>query len=265
MYDFRRINHPLILTHSVLIGLTPLIPIPFVDDWIKAGFQRRMFRQIAAAHEIQLSPEEVNALSQEDFWDSCASGCLHLFFRLLREIASKIFFWIEWRRAVNLVSISYYTGFLFDAALLDGYTLQSQPGSPPEPAVKLREAIRRARYGANMRLIQRIFRQSVRPLAFLGAAWQLARRAFSALPGLLAALPRTVWRAIRGTPGRIRDNLYLRIQMLLGKQKAPELKAVERIVQSMQAALLNMDSTHFDELRAKLLLELSKQEPDPRA
>jgi hypothetical protein len=259
MYDFRHINHPLILTHSVLIGLTPLIPIPFVDDWIKASFQRRMFRQLAAARGFQLTPEEINALSQEDFWDSCTQGCLHLFFRLLRELASKIFFWIEWRRAVNLVSITYYTGFLFDAALLDGYTLTGLPGASPEAAVKLREAIRRARYGANMRLIQRIFRQSIRPLAFLGAAWQLARRAFSALPGMLAALPRAVWRGIRGAPGRIRDNFFLRIQVLLGKQKAPEIQAVEHIVKSMQAALLNMDSTHFDELRKKLLVELERK------
>jgi hypothetical protein len=258
MYEFRRINHPVILTHAVLIGLTPLIPIPFVDDWVKATFQRRMVRQIAAARGFQLQPVEVEALIQEDFWSSCAEGCLSIFFRLLRELASKIFFWIEWRRGLNLVSVSFYSGFLLDADLMDGYSPVSEPGQPPEAAAQLREAIRRARYGANARLIQTIFRQSVRPLAILGAAWQLFRKAISALPGLIISLPGALFRAIRGAPGRLRDNIALRIQVLLGRQKAPEIEAVQRIVQSMQAALLAMDSRYFDELRNKLLVELGR-------
>jgi hypothetical protein len=263
MYEFRRINHPIILTHTVLISLTPLIPIPFVDDWIKAGLQRRMVRQICAARGFDLRPAEVEALIQEDFWSSCAEGCLYIFLRLLREIASKIFFWIEWRRAFNLLSITYYTGFLLDTALLDGYPLQGPPDAPPEAAARLREAIRRARYGANPRLIQRVFRQNVRPLAMLGAAWQLARRALSALPGLLAGLPKMLWHALRGAPGHIRDTILMRVHVLLGKQKPPEIQAVERIAQAMQEALLSMDSAHFDELRDRLHFELAQERPQP--
>jgi hypothetical protein len=266
VYDFRRINHAAILTHAVLVGLTPLIPIPIVDDWVKSAFLRRLVRQVSGARGLQLSGEQVEALIQENFWDGCVEGCLGLIGYVLRELLSKVFFFLEWRRAFNLVGQAYYTGFLIDAALLDGYPLAGANGSTVE-AARLREAVRRARYGANVRLIQRLFREAVRPFSLLGAAGPLIRRAVASLPRLLAALPGAVWRGVRSAPGqvargvgavphRILANLYLRIQVLLGKEKSPELETIRRITQSMQAALEKMDPAHFDELHARLVQEL---------
>jgi hypothetical protein len=270
MYAFEKINHGPILTHALLISLTPLIPIPFLDDWVKSSFQRRMVRQTAAARGMNLSTGEVEALIQEDFWDSCAGSCLMAPVYLLREVLSKIFFIIEIRRALMLFSRTYYTGFLMDAALLEKYPLPAVDGSPAA-AVRLREAIRRARYGANFKLISHLLRENVRPLALLKAAWSVVRQAVGGLPGMLAALPRAVWRGLRGTPGavargvksfpgRVRENFFLRVQVLLGKEKAPELKAVERMVQSMLDSLLKMDSRHFDDLVENLKREIRASE-----
>ncbi len=266
MYTFEKINHAAILGHALLISLTPLIPIPFVDDWVKSVFQRRMIRQITAARGVTLPDGEVEALIQEDFWDSCVGSCLEAPIYLLREILSKILIVFEFRRAVNLFSHTYYTGFLLDAALLDNYPLPAADGTVAA-AVNLREAIRRARYGANFKLIRTVLRENLRPRAVLNAAWGVIREAVVGLPGMLAALPGAVWRGLRSTPeavtrgvkgipAQVRENFYLRVQVLLGKEKAPEQKAIERMVQAMQASLLKMDSRHFDELVATLKREI---------
>lgn len=271
LYEFRRINHAAILTHAVLVGLTPLIPIPIVDDWVKSAFQRSLVRQIASARGVRLTGEQVEALIQENFWDGCVESCLGAIFYLLRELLSKVLFFLEWRRAVNLVAQTYYTGFLLDAALLDGYPLEDETGSTAR-AEQLREAIRRARYGANLRLIQRLFREALRPFSLLGAAGPLIRRAAAGLPRLIISLPGAVWRGLRSAPGqvargvsaiprRIMSNIYLRVQILLGRQKAPELETVRRIVQSMQAGLEKMDPAHFNELHARLAAELEGNQP----
>lgn len=278
MYSFQQINHAKILTHSVLVALTPLIPIPILDDVVKNVFLRNMVRQITAARQITLTPAQVEAFIQDNFWDSLIDGCLNLVFYILRELLSKIFFFVEWRRAINLVSTTYYTGFLLDAALLDGYALAGENGST-WPAEWLREAIRRTRYGANVRLFHRLVRQNIRPLAILKAAWPIIRQAVSSFPRLIISLPGILWRGIRSTPtqvasgvvsfgarlkaipGQIREQFILRVQVLLGKEKAPELKAIERLVQSLQAGLMKMDSQHFDELYANLAKEM---QPKPK-
>ncbi len=266
LYEFRRINHAAILTHAVLIGLTPLIPIPIVDDWVKGTFQRALVRQITGARGLKLTSEQIEALIQDNFWDGCVEGCIGVIVYILRELASKILFFLEWRRAFNLVGQTYYTGFLLDAALLDGYPLAGENGSTVE-AERLREAIRRARYGANLRLIQRLFREALKPFSLLGAAGPLVKRAVASLPRLLASLPGVAWRGLRAAPGqvargvgaiprRILNNVYLRVQVLLGKEKPPEVETIRRIVQSMQAGLEKMDPAHFNELHARLVAEL---------
>lgn len=271
MYAFEKVNHGSILGHAVLISLTPLIPIPFLDDWVKSGFQRRMLRQIAAMRGVNLSSNEVAELIQEDFWDSCVGSCLQAPIYLLREVLSKIFFIIEIRRALGLFSKMYYTGFLFDAALLEGYPLPASDGSTAS-AIRLREAIRRARYGANLKLMDHLLRENLRPLALLKATWGIIRQAVGELPKMLAALPGAIWRGLRGTPGavargiksipaRVRENFFTRVQVLLGKEKAPELKVLERMVQSMQASLLQMDSRHFDTLVVNLQNEIRAAGP----
>lgn len=141
MYAFPAVNHMVILIHALLVGLTPLIPIPFVDDWVKGLFLRRMVRQVAAARGVQLGSAETEALLQEDFLSGCLEGCLYTLLYLLRKIFSKLLFWVSWQRAFQIVSVTYYTGFLLDAALLDGYALQGDA----EAAARLNLAIRRAR------------------------------------------------------------------------------------------------------------------------
>lgn len=279
MYRFSATNHHIILIHAIPAALTPFIPVPVLDDWVKNTFMRNMVRSLSAAHGVTPNAAQVKSLIQEDFWDNCIEGCVGIFLYILRELLSKIFFFVEWRRAFLVLGTAYYTGFLIDAALQDGYPLASADGSTAA-AEKLREAVRRARYQANLRLFQRTARENIRPLAFLHAAWSMAVRSIASLPRLLASLPTAIWRGIRGAPGqvsrgvfsffsnlaaiprRIRDSLLQLAQPRLRKERPPEASAVERIAQSMQSALEKMNSRHFDDLHARLLVELGLSQPE---
>lgn len=268
MYDFHQINHPNILTYSILVGLTPLIPIPFLDDIVKSEFQRRMVRQIAAARGQQPTPAQVDAVLEEDFFRGCIGGCAYaLLYYPVKEILSKLFFIVEWRRAFNLVSATYYTGFLLDAALMDGYSMDA-PRENTAQAKRLRLAIERTRQGANYELIKHVVREHLNPLLLLRAAWQLIHATVPRVPAILTAIPGAIgqgirsapgvfWRGFTGIPRRIRANIRTRIHVLLGRERAPEFIIIERVVQDIQKALLTMPTDHFDALRARLMEQLS--------
>jgi hypothetical protein len=54
-----------LVTHAVLTGLTPLIPVPLVDDLVKSYFRKRLVRSLAASAGRALSEEELEALTSE--------------------------------------------------------------------------------------------------------------------------------------------------------------------------------------------------------
>ncbi|HSE97950.1 MAG TPA: hypothetical protein VLD57_06725, partial [Blastocatellia bacterium] len=71
-------NQTVIVMHALLIGLTPLIPVPFVDDLAKSFFQRRLARQLAQSRGRTLSPRAVSTLAEDR--GGCLSGCLSTVF-----------------------------------------------------------------------------------------------------------------------------------------------------------------------------------------
>src|SRR5215211_6972994 len=63
-----------LVTHAVLTGLTPLIPVPLVDDLVKSYFRKRLVRSLAASAGRALSEEELSALTSEGE-GGCLRGC----------------------------------------------------------------------------------------------------------------------------------------------------------------------------------------------
>ena len=278
MYDFSRIHHSLILTHTVLIALTPLIPIPFLDDVIKTALQRRLARLITGAHGQNPSAAEIDALLDEGF-AGCVGGCAYtIFVYPVRKLARKLFIILEWRRALSLVSHTYYFFFLLDAALADGYTLTSLPEEPNGQAARLRQAIATARQGANFNLISTIFRRSLRPLALLRGALALAGSALRQIPLVLKALisaPGNAFRQARQPrqpkqpgqskqprqprPGffqRMRSAFFENVRQRAGVERQPGMNAAERIAAGiadrMQVLILKLPPDHFNLLHDRL-------------
>lgn len=163
----------LIVSHSVFVGLSPLIPIPIVDDLVKNFFYQNMVRSLAAAHNISLTQAEINVLAEER-GEGCLNGCVFgLVEYLVKRLIRKIVFVLEWRRAVNLVTHVYYIGHLLDYAFEQGWYKPADVKS----AMQLRTAIERARRGANTNLVKRVVQSSFDQsrTAIMGAVDQVSR------------------------------------------------------------------------------------------
>ncbi|HWO01155.1 MAG TPA: hypothetical protein VNS63_17980 [Blastocatellia bacterium] len=112
-------NQRLIITHAVLTGLTPLIPIPILDDLARSYFQRRLVRQLAESYRRALSEQDVRVLADDANGGcfGCVGGAFLLPFKL---IFRKLFFFLEWKRAADTVSRTYHQGYLLEYALREG-------------------------------------------------------------------------------------------------------------------------------------------------
>src|SRR5688500_11502144 len=113
-----------LVTHAVLTGLTPLIPVPLVDDLVKSYFRKRLVRSLAASAGRQLSEEELDALTAERE-GGCLRGCAFtLLVYPLKAVFRKIFYFLEWKRAADLTSRTYHFGHLV------GHALRARRGGP---------------------------------------------------------------------------------------------------------------------------------------
>ena len=118
-------NKSTIITYSVLVGLSPLVPVPFVDDWLMDYFRRRMVRSLVASHGQEFDSKTISLLADERGGKGCLIGCLSmLIFYPLKKLFRKVFYFLEWKRAVDLTSHTYHFGYLLNFALRDGF-LQS--------------------------------------------------------------------------------------------------------------------------------------------
>lgn len=107
----------LLIGHSVLVGLTPLVPVPILDDRLRAYFERRLAREIAALHGIALGEDDLRVVGEgpgQDFWAELRRGALLLPVRLLLR---KVFLVLNVKRASDAASTTYNRGYLLDVAL----------------------------------------------------------------------------------------------------------------------------------------------------
>lgn len=78
---------------SVLAGLCPLIPVPFVDDWALGLIQRRMVRDLGENRRLGLQESEVQILTEgnEKRWPGVVKGSALLVRRGARKVVGKLF------------------------------------------------------------------------------------------------------------------------------------------------------------------------------
>lgn len=229
-----------IITHAVLIGLTPLIPVPVVDDLAKSYFQRRMVRSLAAMRGRGLSAEDVDTLATERGGGGCLRGCLStVVVYPLKKIFRKIFFFLEWKRAVDLTSASFHHGYLVDYALAEWDAL----GANTKTTAEVRDAIdavcREAPIKPLESAVGATFRQSKNVL--VGGA-RLLEGSFRRITGRADA--QQVARAVESV-------------------EAEEEREIEGVVDHLQRSVDGIPQGHFDNLRARLAARLRQTPPPP--
>lgn len=219
-------NQKLIITHAVLTGLTPLIPVPIVDDLVKSYFQRRLVRELARIHAITPTEQEIQTLA-DDPGGGCLAGCLGGALLLpLKLIFRKVFFFLEWKRAADTVSRTFHQGYLLDYALQVGWYPRQRSATEVRGAIDA--VCREVRTGPVERAVSLTLAQSK---ATLESAANLLKRSLSSVSGLPDA--ERVARAAEAV-------------------EAEEEREIEGLINKLQKSIQSAPASYFDNLRARL-------------
>jgi len=228
MAEEKNPNQQIFLKYAILVGLTPLIPLPLLDDLAQLYFERRMVDRLARAHQLALTPEQVDALSSPPADPAgCVKGCLvTLLIYPLKKLLRKVFFFLEIKRTIDLVATTYARGHVLDRVMTRGLCA---PAGPHEPAA-VREATEQA-----------LVRVGTSPITLA------VRRAFDGSTDLLKRLVGLLFAALRRLSGRPGQAQIAEAVRSVEEQDSPELDGVEaRVKQGIDG----VPASHFEKLEA---------------
>ena len=128
---------------SVLAGLCPLIPMPFVDDWAIGTIHRRMVRELGESRDLNLTEEEIRLLAGtgEKRWPGLLKGAALAMRRGVTKVVGKLF------------KTAFYVLLLREGVhravetFVEGYLLLYAAGLPQalRPASRTEETVRAVR------------------------------------------------------------------------------------------------------------------------
>jgi hypothetical protein len=131
---------------SVLTGLCPLLPVPFVDDWAIGLIRRRMVRELAESRDLNLNEDEVQLLagSGERRWPGLLKGTALAVRRGVGKLVGKafktIFYVLLLREGIHRAVETFVEGYLLLHAA--GLPQALRPsGRTPETVRAVRAAV----------------------------------------------------------------------------------------------------------------------------
>jgi hypothetical protein len=233
-----------VMYHSILIGAAFLVPIPFLDERLAIFLWKHMVSDLAKIHSRTLTKEQVLALSYQSRF-VISEGCLFLLKRSFKELFQEIFFFLEWRKAIQVATDAYYSGYLLNE-------LFAYEGFDPAKADPYAIAIEKAKQGINMKLVQGVFRANFR--SGKGVLTSVAKWFSSITVGY--AKDSWARRKKKNTDGATEQQLENFFEM--HKSRFQEL--LKDLIASVQTGIGGLPKEHFDTLRDKLFEELRKLE-----
>jgi hypothetical protein len=223
-----------LLMHAVLTGLTPLIPVPLVDDLVKSYFRKRLVRSLAAAAGRGLTVEEADALASER-GGGCLSGCvMTALVYPLKAIFRKIFYFLEWKRAVDLTSRTYHFGYLI------GHALRRHGDAPSLLDTHGARAVNEA--------IEAVCREApIKPLeSAVGGTFRKSKSVLRAAAALLSG-------SLRRQPPRPE-----RVAEAIESVEPEEERELQPVVTRLSSSIASVPEDHFRSLRDQLEARLKQ-------
>jgi hypothetical protein len=231
-------RQPTLVTYAVLTGLTPLIPVPLVDDLVKNYFRKRLVRSLAASAGRVLSDEALDALTSES-GGGCLGGCATAAVVYpLKAVFRKLFYFLEWKRAADLTSRTYHFGHLVGHAL--------RPRADGASPLDLRGA------RAVGEAIGAVCREApIKPLET--AVSGTFRKSKDVLSGAAALLTRS----LRREPPRPAE-----VAAAVERIEPEEARKLDPVVTRLQRSLASVPEEHFRNLRQRLDARLGLSSAD---
>jgi hypothetical protein len=231
--------------HSLLIGAALFMPIPFLDERLAAFLWKRMVSELAKQHNKNLTNEQLQALSY-GFRFGLSDGCLFVVKRIFKELLQEILFILEWRKAIQLASDAYYSGFLLNE-------LFAYQGFDPAKAGQYALALQKAKQGVNMKLVQGVFRGTFRSgkgvLATVGK-W---------LSSITVGYAKESW-ARRKKKKSGESVSEEQMENFFEMYRSMLLTLLSDLILQLQSGIGSLPREHFDTLKNKLFDELRQLE-----
>jgi hypothetical protein len=233
-----------IMYHSLLIGAALFVPIPLLDERMAIFLWKRMVAELAKSHKRTLTKEQVIALSYQSRF-TLSEGCLFLLGQLIKALFRTVFFFLEWRKAINLATDAYYSGYLLNE-------LFAYEGFDPAKSGQYAIAMQKAKQGVNTKLVQGVFRSQFR--SSKGVLLSLGKW----LSSITVGYAKESWARKRKkkTDGATEEEMENFFEM--HRSRFQEL--LKDLIASVQTGIGALPKEHFDELRNKLFEELHNLE-----
>jgi hypothetical protein len=234
-----------VMYHSLLIGAALFVPVPFLDDRLATFLWKHMVADLAKSHHKTLTKDQISLLSYQSRF-ALSDGCLILTRRFFREFLQEILFFLEWRRAIQLATDAYYSGYLLNE-------LFAYEGFDPAKAPQYALTLQKAKQGINMKLVQGVFKST-----------------FRSGKGVLASIVK--WLSSI-TVGYVKDS-WTRRKSKKNPQAASEQQMesffemhksrfqtlLSDLIANLQAGIGGLPKEHFDTLKQNLFEELRQLE-----
>jgi hypothetical protein len=233
-----------VMYHSILIGAALFVPIPFLDEKLATFLWKHMVADLAKSHNRTLTKDQVIVFSYQSRF-TLSEGCLFLVGQLLKAIFQTVFFFLEWRRAIQVATDAYYSGYLLNE-------LFAYEGFDPAKASQYAVAMQKAKQGVNTKLVQGVFRSHFR--SGKGVLTSVAKW----LSSITVGYAKDSWarRKKKNTEGATEEQMENFFEM----HKSRFQTLLKDLIASMQAGIGNLPKEHFDELRERLFAELRNLE-----
>ena len=172
-----------------MTGLCPLIPIPLLDDWVRDLLRRRLSRELARLHEVELSDSEVKLLAcgqRQLSVEGCLRGCfvaavirplVKVVIKVLQKLFRKILIFLMVKDSVDTFSQTFHEAYLQRHAFASG-------SLPKAPAAEVRQAIEVVVAETDPRPVEQLVRRTFR------TSWRLIKHGAAQLTRLTRSLHR---------------------------------------------------------------------------
>ncbi len=231
----------LLLYHVVLIGVSSLIPLPFLDDLFAEYFERRLVSRLARSHGVALSSRQIKQLAQQR-GVGCLIGCSLIFSYLLQETIQTFLPWLKWQHAVDRATEAYYSGYLWNS-------LFGSPGFDAEYAAQYGRAVQNARKGTNTELVKNLVRATFN--SSRGLVLDTSRGLFRLA---MYSIRHPFWFLARRR--RVADES---LDQFTEDQQPGVRSLVEEVTGNLRDHLSSVPQAHLDRLNDRLRAELERQ------
>lgn len=197
-----------IVAHSVLAGLCPLIPVPFLDDWVRDGLRRRLVGRLAGRRGLVLGSDALSTLAtgyEPTTAEGCVASCLRssvvlparfVFKLLFKKILRKLVIPLAIKDCVDTFSTVFHEAYLVRHGMgIDALATRATGASTleREAVLPLRRATEAVRDTVDPRPVERFAGQAFR------SSWRVVESTARAISRRLRRLRRDGTLADPGT------------------------------------------------------------------